>query len=129
MKFNVLVTGGLYSTQCAYSAWRFCVAAHESGHKVSQVFFYQDGVNQSTSLSVPLADEFDAVQQWAEYSATSGSELVVCVSAGERRGVVGADQATEFELPSFNLHPAFRVEGLGVLQAASLESDRMVTFK
>ncbi len=129
MNINVLVTGGLYSTQCAYSAWRFCRAAIEAGHKISQVFFYQDGVSQSTNLSVPLADEFDAVNQWAEFSAQHGCELVVCVSAGERRGVIGAEQAGEFGLPGSNMHAAFRVEGLGVLQAASLEADRMVTFK
>lgn len=129
MKINLFITGGLYSTQCAYSASEFCHAALAAGHTISQVFFYQDGVSQASGLSVPLADEFDAVNTWADFSRQSGCELVVCVSAGERRGLVSTEQADEFELAGSNLHPAFRVEGLGVFQAASLESDRTVTFK
>jgi len=129
MKFNVLVTGALYSAQTAYSALQFCRAAATSGHIVTQVFFYQDGVSQASDLSVPLADEYDAVSAWAKYSVDTGADLVVCVSAAERRGILGAEQAAEFEKANHNLHPAFKVEGLGVLHQACLASDRTVTFK
>lgn len=129
MQFNLLVTGGLYSTQAAYSALQFCRAAIDAGHSVSQVFFYQDGVTQASVLSATLQDEFDPLSQWLALAQDHGVELVVCVSAGERRGVIGAEQAVEFGKPSANLHPAFKVEGLGVLHAASLASDRTVTFK
>jgi len=129
MKFNILVTGGLYSTQSAFSAWRFCQASIDAGHSVSQVFFYQDAVSQATALSEPMADEFNAVERWVTFADQTACELVVCVSAGERRGVIGQHQAVEFEKSSANLHPAFRVEGLGVLHDATLAADRTVTFK
>lgn len=129
MNFNILVTGGVYSTQSGYSALQFCSAAVAAGHTISQVFFYQDGVTQGSSLLVPLADEYDANEHWARFSQETGAELVVCVSAGERRGVLNAEQAAEFAKPANNLHPAFRVEGLGTLHEASIGSDRMVTFK
>ena len=129
MQFNVLVTGGLTTTQCGYTALQFCQSAVADGHTISQIFFYQDGVSQATALAVTLADEFNPTEGWASFSDNHGAELVVCVSAGERRGILGAQQAAEFAKPASNLHPAFKVEGLGVLHAASLASDRTVTFK
>jgi len=114
MNFNILVTGGVYSTQSAYSALQFCKAAHAAGHTISQVFFYRDAVTQASRLSIPLI---------------TNTPLVVCVSAAERRGVLNADQAQEFAKDSDNLAPFFSVQGLGALHDASLSSDRTVTFK
>ena len=129
MQFNILVHGPLYSSQSGYTALQFCKAAVADGHSVSQVFFYQDAVNQASALAVPLSDEYDAVSAWAEFAGQSGVDLVVCVSAAERRGVLNSEQATEHEKSAHNLHEAFRVEGLGVLHDASLSSERMVTFR
>ena len=129
MKLNILVTGGVYSNQCAYSALQFCKAAVAQGHQISQVFFYQDAVSQASSLSVPIQDEFNAVDQWREFNQEHKTPLVVCVSAAERRGVLSADQAKEFGKLNSNLADCFVVEGLGALHDASLSSDRTVTFK
>lgn len=129
MQFNILITGGLYSAQSGYSALQFCRAAVAGNHNVTQVFFYQDGVSQASGLSVALEDEFDPVDQWVEFSQKNKCELVVCVSAGERRGLIGKQQSAEFGKGSHSLHAAFKVEGLGVLHAASLAADRTVTFK
>jgi len=130
MKFNILVTGALYSSQSAYSALRFCQAAVAAGHTIDQVFFYQDGVTQANKYSLPLDDEFDAVASWVEFSIQASASMVVCVSAGERRGLMSDEQALEHHLgSSANAHSQFSVAGLGVLHQASLDSDRMVTFK
>jgi len=129
MQFNILVTGGLYATQSGYSALRFCKAALAAGHSISQVFFYQDGVSQASILSIPLEDEFEAVSDWAEFALQGQTDLVVCVSAAERRGILSAEQAQEFGKQAANLHPAFKVAGLGVLHEASLASERLVSFK
>jgi tRNA 2-thiouridine synthesizing protein D len=126
---NILVQGGVCSSQAGFSALRFAKAAIASGHSVTQVFFYQEGVSQGSALTVPLGDEFDAPTAWAEFSANSGANLVVCVSAAERRGVLNESQALEFAKQAHNLHPSFSVEGLGVFHDASLQSDRTVTFK
>lgn len=129
MRFNILVTGALYSSQSGSSAVQFCKAALSAGHEISQVFFYQDGVQQANSLSTPLDDEFEPVNAWARLSRDYAVELVVCVSAAERRGVMGDEQALEFDKGHGNLHSAFSIAGLGALHEASLASDRTVTFK
>ena len=100
-----------------------------SGHTVTQVFFYQDGVTQGSSLTVPLSDEFDSVSQWQRLAEQSNIELVVCVFAAERRGLLNEEQAREHGRTNSNLHDSFLVAGLGALHAASLESDRTVSFK
>ena len=129
MKFNILVTGNVYSSQCAYSALQFCHAAIEQGHAITQVFFYQDAVSQASVLSVPIDDEFNAIDQWRNFHHQTKIPLIVCVSGAERRGVINVEQAQEFEKPSSNLADFFQVEGLGALHEASLSSDRTVTFK
>ncbi|MFT6406947.1 MAG: tRNA 2-thiouridine synthesizing protein D [Arenicella sp.] len=129
MKINLLVSGTLYASQSAYSALRFCQAANAAGHTISQVFFYQDGVTQANRLSMPLDDEFNALDQWVKFAEQNAVPLVICISAGERRGVMSDAQAAEYQLASGNAHPAFSVAGLGALHDASLDSDRTVTFK
>jgi len=129
MIINLLVTGSLYSSQSGYSALRFCKAAVGAGHTISQVFFYQDGVTQANRLSMPVDDEFEPVKQWLDFSKEHTIPLVVCVSAGERRGVMSDEQALEYQLGSGNVCSEFQVAGLGVLHEASLASDRTVTFK
>ena len=129
MTFNLLITGSVYSSQASYSAIRFCYAALAGGHRISQVFFYQDGVSQGSALTIPLADEFDAVKEWQMLKEKHSIDLVVCVSAAERRGVIGQEQAQEHGKENGSLHASFTVAGLGELHSASLESDRTISFK
>ena len=121
MQLNLLITGGLYNSQAAYSAYRFADAALQNGHNISQVFFYQDGVSHGSLLSAPLSDEFDAVKAWQELATQHDFYLVVCIAAAQRRGVVGDEQHSSLPAP-------FAVQGLGALHQASCESDRTVTF-
>lgn len=129
MKINVLVTGAVYASQSGYSALKFCQAAVNAGHTISQVFFYRDGVSQASSLSAPLDDEFNPLEHWCRFAESHGTPLVVCVSAAERRGILSEEQADDFSKEAYNLDPHFCVEGLGALHDASLSSDRTVTFK
>ena len=129
MKINILVTGGLYDSQSGYSAQQFCKAAISTGHSIEQVFFYQAAVTQGSKLSEPLADEFNDNESWVEFSQNNNIELVVCVSAAERRGIISEAQHIELAKESNNLHAAFMIAGLGALHEASLNSDRTVTFK
>ena len=129
MIFNILVRGGAYDSAAGRSAIRFCQAALASGHEIRQVFFYGAGVTQGNALAETLSDEFNANRAWESLAQDHDCSLVVCVSAAERRGVIGVDQAVEFGQDHHNLGTSFSVEGLGSFHAACLESDRTVTFK
>lgn len=124
MNINLVVSG-----QSAYSAIQFAKQALAAGNNITQVFFYQDGVTQANALTEPVADEFNAVNQWAELAKLHDVPLIVCVSAAERRGVINSQQQQELAKSAHNLHPSFVVQGLGAMHEASLTADRTVTFK
>ena len=64
MNFSVLVLGAPFSTQSAYSAFRFTQAALSTGHTIYRVFFYQEGIHNSSEIATPPQDEFDLYKAW-----------------------------------------------------------------
>jgi tRNA 2-thiouridine synthesizing protein D len=117
MKFGILINEGPYQHQASDSAYLFCKAALEKGHEISRVFFYNDGVNNSTKLTEPPQDDRNIVQRWSKLAEERGTDLVVCVAAALRRGI--RDE---------NLAPGFRISGLGQLVEAGIQADRLVVF-
>ncbi|GAA4903640.1 sulfurtransferase complex subunit TusD [Ferrimonas pelagia] len=126
-KFVLFVNGPAYGSQHAYTALRFAQAALTAGHQVRQVFFYQDGVHNASRLLCPASDEFDIAQQW-QLLHQQGIELISCVSAGLRRGVIDAEAAEDSERDSTNLAASFVLGGLGEFISASAEADRVLQF-
>ena len=55
MKFGIVVNEGPYTHQASDSAYQFAKAALAKGHEITRVFFYHDGVNNGTRLTVPTA--------------------------------------------------------------------------
>jgi tRNA 2-thiouridine synthesizing protein D len=104
MKIGILINEGPYTHQATDSAYLFARAAIEKGHEVSRVFFYHDGVNNSTRLTEPPQDDRHIVNRWSKLAQEHGVDLVVCVAAALRRGI--KDE---------NLAPGFRISGLGQL--------------
>ena len=129
MDINIIVNGGAPDSQASYSAFRFAEQLVVSEHRLVQVFFYRAGVNQANTLQSPSGDEFNGLDAWPNLAKANNVKLIACISAAERRGVIGAEQQAELGVESFNLHPAFEVAGLGQMHAASLAADRTVTFK
>lgn len=117
MKFGILVNEGPYQHQASDSAYLFCKAAIAKGHTVTRVFFYHDGVNNSTRLTEPPQDDRNVVARWSRLGQEHGVDLVVCVAAALRRGI--KDE---------NLAPNFRISGLGQLVEAGVQNDRLVVF-
>jgi tRNA 2-thiouridine synthesizing protein D len=117
MKFAILINEGPYQHQATDTAYLFCKAALEKGHEIRRVFFYHDGVNNSSSLTEPPQDDRNIVARWSKLAEEHKLDLVVCVAAALRRGI-----------KDDNLAPGFRISGLGQLVEAGIEADRLVTF-
>lgn len=128
MKFAVVVNEGPYQHQAAWSAYRFTCAALDRGHEVVRVFFYHDGVNNGTALTAPPQDEPHVVNRWARLATEQGLDLVVCVAAAQRRGIMDEREAARHDLPAANLAAGFRIAGLGQLIDASIQADRLLVF-
>ncbi len=128
MKLSVLVNEGPYQHQSADSAYLFTKAALEKGHEIFRVFFYHDGVNVGTRYTTPPQDDRNIQKRWSELAAKHNLDLVVCIAAAQRRGIVDAEEQKRQGKDGNNIAPGFRISGLGQLIEAGIQSDRLVTF-
>ncbi len=128
MKFTILVNEGPYQHQASDTAYQFTKAALEKGHEIFRVFFYHDGVNNATRLSVPPQDDRNITQNWTELAEKYGLDLVVCIAAAQRRGILDEDEMKRQGKDAHNLAPGFRISGLGQLIEGGIQSDRVVVF-
>ncbi len=117
MKFAILVNEGPYQHQAADTAYLFTRSALEKGHSIDRIFFYHDGVNNSSSLTEPPQDDRNIVERWTKLADEHGVDLVVCVAAALRRGI-----------KDDNLAKGFRISGLGQLIEAGIQADRLMVF-
>jgi tRNA 2-thiouridine synthesizing protein D len=128
MKLAVLVNAAPYTHQACDSAFHFVTAALTKGHEVMRVFFYHDGVHAGSMLQVAPQDERHLQERWSMLAAERGLDLVVCVAAAQRRGLLDRSESERHGKHSHNLAPGFRLSGLGQLIEAGIEADRLVVF-
>lgn len=128
MKFAILVNEGPYTHQASDSAYLFAKAALAKGHEIYRVFFYHDGVNNASRLTVPPQDDRHIVNRWSALAQEHGVDLVVCIAAAQRRGMLDENEAKRQGKDANNIAPGFRISGLGQLVEAGIQADRLVTF-
>lgn len=128
MNFGILVNEGPFQHQASDSAYHFTRAALACGHSVVRVFFYHDGVLNASRLSVPPQDDRDVVRRWQQLAERYALDMVVCVAAAQRRGILDASEARRHGRDADNLAPGFRISGLGELIDAAVRADRMMVF-
>ncbi len=128
MKLSILVNEGPYTHQASDTAYQFTKAVLAKGHEVYRVFFYHDGVNNGTRLTVPPQDDRNIVRRWSELAEQHKLDLVLCVAAAQRRGLLDANEAKRNGKDADNIAPGFRISGLGQLIEAGIQADRLVVF-
>ncbi|MBT7543521.1 MAG: sulfurtransferase complex subunit TusD [Gammaproteobacteria bacterium] len=128
MKLGILINEGPYQHQASDTALQYVKAAIKKGHEIYRVFFYNDGVNNATKLSSPPQDDRNITKEWSMLAKDHGIDLVVCVAAAQRRGILDKDEAKRNGKDADNLEEGFRISGLGQLVEAGIQSDRLITF-
>ncbi len=128
MKYTLLINEGPYQHQSADTALQFARAALEKGHEILRVFFYHDGVNNGTRLTVPPSDDRQLQKAWTELAQQHGLDLVICIAAAQRRGIMDEGEAKRQGLDAHNIAPGFRISGLGQLVEGGIQSDRLIVF-
>ncbi len=128
MKFGIVVNEGPYTHQAADTAYQFTKTALEAGHDIYRVFFYHDGVNVGTRMSVPPQDERHIQRNWTELAEKYDLDMVLCIAAAQRRGIMDEKEAKRQGLDGDNVAKGFRISGLGQLIEAGIQADRLVTF-
>jgi tRNA 2-thiouridine synthesizing protein D len=128
LKLGILVNEGPYTHQASDTAYQFTKAALERGHEIFRVFFYNDGVNNGTRLTVPPQDDRNLQKAWSELAEKHKLDLVVCIAAAQRRGILDEGEAKRHGKDAHNIAPGFRISGLGQLVEAGIAADRLVVF-
>lgn len=128
MKFAIQINEGPYQHQASDSAYHFAKAAIAAGHEIFRVFFYHDGVNNGTNLTSPPQDDRNIVNRWSELAAANDLDLVICVAAAQRRGIVDQGEMERNGKDAQNIADGFRISGLGQLIEAAVQSERLVVF-
>ncbi|MEH6649817.1 MAG: sulfurtransferase complex subunit TusD [Motiliproteus sp.] len=128
MKIAVVINGSPTASQAPNTALRFVEAAITLGHQVPRVFFYGEAVHTANQLTSPPQDESNLTQRWQRLAQQHQMELIVCIAAAVRRGVMDQREAGRYEHTHGNLADGFELSGLGQLIDASLNADRVITF-
>ena len=128
MNFGILVNEGPYQHQASDSAYLFAKAALDEGHTIFRVFFYHDGVNNGTRLATPPQDDRHIPNRWSELAKEHNIDLVLCVAAAQRRGMVDPDEMKRNNKDADNIAEKFRISGLGQLIEAGVQAERLITF-
>jgi len=128
MKLSIQVNEGPYQHQASDSAFMFTKTAIEAGHEIFRVFFYHDGVNNGTRYTTPPQDDRHVVNRWSELAEAHDLDLVICVAAAQRRGLVDEGEQQRNGKDGNNIAPGFRISGLGQLIEAGIQSERLVVF-
>ncbi|MGR3914557.1 MAG: sulfurtransferase complex subunit TusD [Gammaproteobacteria bacterium] len=128
MQFALLINEGPYTHQASDTAYHFAKAALAGGHEIFRVFFYHDGVHNASRLPAPPQDERDIAARWTRLARAHELDLVVCVAAAARRGVVDAGEQKRHGKDANNIAAGFRISGLGQLIEAGARADRLVAF-
>ena len=128
MKFSIMVNEGPYTHQASDTAFNFTKAALEAGHEIFRIFFYHDGVNNGTRMTIPPQDDRHVVNRWSELAEQHGLDMVVCVAAAQRRGILDVEEAKRNGKDGDNIAPGFRISGLGQLIEAGIQADRLLVF-
>ncbi|GAB3107334.1 sulfurtransferase complex subunit TusD [Aestuariicella hydrocarbonica] len=124
------------------TALHFAKTLLAHGHSLYRVFFYGDGVHQAflPDSNAPGAAAYSAPgthaaphghtgKQWSDLSKQHQLDLVVCVSAALKRGLISEEEGQHPEQACLRLLPGFQISGLGQLTDAAIHSDRTITFR
>ena len=93
-----------------------------------RVFFYHDGVNNGTRLTTPPQDDRHITNRWSDLAKEHDLDLVVCVAAAQRRGIVDDDEQRRNSKDANNIAEGFRISGLGQLIEAGIQADQLISF-
>ena len=87
-----------------------------------------DAVYIASSLTVPPQGEQDLHGAWKELAIAHDIDLVVCISAALKRGLIDMQEAKRYGKAAFNVEAPFMLSGLGQLVDGTVNTDRTVTF-
>ena len=128
MKFAIQINASPNHSNVGQTAYQFIYTALRLGHEIVRVFFYHDGILHAFRHATQPDDELQLIQRWSDLAKHNQIDLVVCISAAQRRGLLCLDEAQRQGKQEDDLAEGFRISGLGQWVEATLIADRLITF-
>ena len=128
MKFAIQINSAPWAGEGCDTAYQFIRAALGLGHEIVRVFFYYEGAYHGMRRMSPPEDELPALRRWSELAAGQGIDLVVCISAAQRRGLLDQTEDGRAVKLEEEVAEGFRIAGLGLWVEACLKADRFLAF-
>jgi tRNA 2-thiouridine synthesizing protein D len=128
MKYAIQINASPYQSNRAENAYQFVQTVLELRHEVLRIFFYKEGVYHAFRYTCPPDDEVNPVKRWSDLAEKYNVDLVVCISAAQRRGLLDPMEAKRQGQAGNNVADGFRIAGLGLWVEAMLEADRFLEF-
>jgi tRNA 2-thiouridine synthesizing protein D len=128
MRYAIQINASPYQSNTSYCAYQFIKAALVQGHEIFRVFFYHEGIYHAFMHNTPPDDELQLTKLWSELAGQHSIDLLVCISAAQRRGLLGVDEAKRQGKQDDGLASGFRIGGLGQWVEALIEADRVIVF-
>ena len=122
MFFVIQVNTAPYQSQSAYTALRFSQAVVKQ-HQIKRIFFYNEGIYNAFGSSEVPADQHDIIAGWSNLATQFHVDLLVCISAAQRRGLILDNNS-----PNPKLADGFRIGGLSEMVEAMIDADRLMVF-
>jgi len=123
MKYAIQINHAPRPAISADSAYCFIQAAIQRGHDIIRVFFYHDGIHYASQW-LPQA----IAEPWSTLAAQHGIDLVICISAAQRRGLLDPRLDIDENGTDRGVALGFRIAGLGLWVDACLRADRVMVF-
>lgn len=128
MKYALQVNTAIHDSSASLDAYHFTCACLNRGHTISRIFFYRDGIYNALATTLPPDDEINLTMLWSKLAAEYQLDLVVCISAAQRRGLLCEDEAKRQHRSDDYVAEGFRIAGLGLWVEAVSEADRVMVF-
>ncbi len=128
MLYAIQINASPCQSNIGYSAYLFIKAALAQGHEVFRVFFYHEGIYHAFKHNTPPDDELQLTKLWGELAEQHSLDLLVCISAAQRRSLLSLDEAERLGKQDDDLAIGFRIGGLGQWVEALIEADRVIIF-
>lgn len=123
MKYAIQINTAPWQSQGGDTAYQFIKAALTRGHEIVRVFFYHDGIHHAARWAPEVGRT-----HWRELSQSYGLDLVLCISAAQRRGVLNPAHEMPEGSAALEVAEGFRVAGLALWVDACLKADRVMVF-
>jgi tRNA 2-thiouridine synthesizing protein D len=128
MRYAIQVNASPWHSHSGYCAYRFIKALTAANHDVMRVFFFHEGIYHAVKNNSPPDDEIQLTHLWRQLAERYDIDLLVCVSAAQRRGLQVSELAPKNPHYNHRLAEGFRIGGLAQWLETMIESDRVIVF-